>query len=568
MKKDRNIFNNTSDSQQSYNVKSSVDESINDYVSPREQRKRDKKASKTSSFARKRKFKHGGYAVGITAVFVAVVILLNIGGTLLSDKVSLAVDLTSNSDYTLSSKNAEFIKGIKRDVTITVCCDEDEYENTYFQTLYSSGYQDKSSSTYEYLPKFFKQNIYLLKQYARLNSHIKLVFADPQDPSFEKYTAKYASVKFAKGDIFVESTFKIDGKNINRYRLLETTDIFNIDTTYASYGYNFITANNIETAVTSAINTVTADKSYKVTLLTANGGKSIDEMQNLMEMNNYDFTTVDSLLDKDAISSDSDLVIISSPTYDYSEAELDMLDSYLSVKDTTHTIMYIASSEQANLTNLNEFLSEWNFSVNPGNVVYETNTDNCYYSYTNVGMSATDDNGFTKSVDDMKYLYLAASNVPIVAKETSDLSTTTILQIPETAVGRPIDADDKDWSSDDATLKGPFVGLGVSQSTNYDNDANVSSKRAVMVLSSSDFISTSYNSFSQVGNLQVLLASIDTIVGRDSSNISFDTRSFETATFVTPSTAISNVIRIVFIGVIPLAVLACGIVVWIRRRRS
>ncbi len=529
-------------------------------------------AVKPSKFARKRKFKHGSYAVALTAAFVVVVILLNIGATVLASKVSLSVDLTANKDFSISDENKEYIEKVERDVNIVVCCDRDTYVTTYSSNLIDNSYYDSayfnSGGTTSDLADYFNQNTRLLDEYSKLNGKITIEYADPQDPEFSKYTNKYPSANLRTGNIIVESAFTVNGETVARHQVLDTEDIFTIDsTTYASYGISLITANRIETAITSAIYAVTSDTSFKVVLITANEGKQIANLQDVMEMNNYEFTVVNSLLGY-TIPKDTDLVIISAPKYDYSGDELGIIDDYLHIDDDdSRALMYIGNADNSNLPNLNEFVEEWGFGVTPDHTLYETNSKNYLITNYNIGYNLTEENGVVDGFDEKDYTYIANLNMPIQAKQVTNRSTKTILEIPDSVVARPNNADEEKWDPATAELKGPFVGLGLTTLSQYDSNNELHTASFIM-LNSSDFISSMFNSYAQVGNIDILLATIDKVVGREDVGISFDTRTFKTESFVAPSAGTTNVIRIIFIGVIPIAILACGVAVWIRRRRS
>ena len=288
------------------------------------------KTRKKLSYANKRRFKHGGLAVAFTAAFVAVVIMFNIGATILAQNVNLTVDLTANKDFSVSEENAEAVKKLDRKVNIVVCCDKATYKDTLYQYAYSAGYMDSSSSGYADLQQYFNQNVYLLGEYEKLNKNISVEFIDTSTPEFTKYTSRYPDASLGMGNILVESTFELDGEEVNRYRVLTVGDLFSVDTEtssqYSSYmGQNVyvVNGNNIETALTSALYTVTADRSYTVAVITANGGQEVTALQSYMQMNNYEFTVIDSLVTGE-IPENADVVIISQPTHDYSEEELDM----------------------------------------------------------------------------------------------------------------------------------------------------------------------------------------------------------------------------------------------------
>jgi len=531
-----------------------------------------KKPRKKLSYASKRRFKHGGLALAFTAAFVAVVVMLNIGATILAQNVNLTVDLTANKDFSISEENKEAIKKVERKVNIVVCSDKDTYQNDLYQYAYSAGYLD-SNGSYSELQQYFNQNVYLLEEYEKLNKNITVEFIDPQTPEFSKYTSRYPDASLGMGNILVESNFTLKGEEVNRYRVMTIADIFSIDsemssqyTSYTGQTVYVVNGNDIETALTSAIYTVTADRSYSVALVTANGGSEITPLQSYMEMNNYEFTVVDSLV-TGKLPENADVVILSQPTHDYSAEELDMLDEYLTLDaKQKKTLMYIGSSTQPELTNLNELLSEWGFSVVPEHTVYETESGKYSYYPTNVMMSVVEENGFSDDISRDDYLYVANKAVPVVAKTPNDRTLTTILEISSSAAAVPNDAGE-DYTLDDVEIKGAFVGLGVSQQKKYDSDNNMMTSSVIM-LSAGDLITSSYNSFAEVGNIEMLGVVIDKVIGKTSVGISFDTRTFEEDTFVAPEASAANLMNIVVVWLPVVVVLAVGIFVFIRRRRT
>ncbi|MBQ2704544.1 MAG: GldG family protein [Clostridia bacterium] len=532
-----------------------------------------KKVRKKLSYASKRRFKHGGVAIAFTAIFVAVVIMLNIGATILAQNVSLTLDLTSNKDFSISEENKEYVKKIDRKVNIVVCSDKETYQNDLYQYAYSAGYMDSTQTGYSDLQQYFNQNVYLIEEYEKLNKNISVEFIDPSTPDFTKYTSSYPDANLGMGNILVESTFTLDGKEVTRHRVMTVKDLFRIDTqtsqeysSMAGQTVFVVTGNDVETALTSAIYTVTADRSYKVALITANGGTQIAPLQSYMEMNNYEFTEIKSLV-TDKIPENADVVILSQPTHDYSEDELNMLDKYLEFSaEQKKTLMYIGSSSQATLPNLNELLSEWGFSVVPEHTVFETEASNYSYMPTNVMMTVKSENGFSDNISRKDYLYIANKVVPVVAKQPNDRTMKTVLEISSSAVAVPNDAGE-DYKIEDAKVKGAFVGLGVSEAKKYDSDNNLMTSSVIM-LSATDFITSSYNNFAEVGNIEMLGVVIDKVIDKTSVGISFDTRTFEKDSFIAPETATADLMNIIVVWVPVVAVVAAGVIVFIRRRRS
>ncbi len=514
--------------------------------------------------ARIRKFKRGAYATVITCVFVAVVIVFNIVATVLAERFPLSLDLTASGDFTISEENADYVKGISREdleIEIVVCADEKAYEAGGIYTEY----YDVSGG------QFFQQNIYLLKEYTRLNKAISLTFIDPADPTFSAYKAANPDEEFIDGDILIQASFTMDGETVERSRHLTAEDVFEvgydendqISQYYYQYGTFSLAANNIETAVTSALASLTSDKVYKVALLTHNGGNPITSLETLMKQNNYEFTEVKNL-NEEEIPEDADIAIISCPMYDYTEAELDIIDKYLDNDGKFgKTIFYIADARQPDLPNLNEFLSEWGFSVMSGNYVYETDAEN----RANYFMKPTEKtNDYTGKLSENDNVFYSMYDVAIQLKDPNGTrENQTLIEFSETAAALPTDAE----SVDEAVAEGPFVNLGLCTITPavIDDPTNVNHSY-VVVCSSLQFLDLGALS-AKVGNLYAIMNTFDSIVGKTSTGVSFDSRSFTSNMFETlPTDASVTVMTVIFVGILPIALLVCGIVIGVRRRRS
>ena len=101
--------------------------------------------------------------VVITAIILAVLVLLNVGVSLIPRQFSNFV--TDSSDaYSLSAQSKAFFKKLDKDVTIYYIYDS---EMTY---------------DYEYAAKFRV----MLDKYARLNEHISIVYVNMDDEEFIK----------------------------------------------------------------------------------------------------------------------------------------------------------------------------------------------------------------------------------------------------------------------------------------------------------------------------------------------------------------------------------------------
>ena len=209
-------------------------------------------------------FKRGGYSVAVTAAVLAAIILLNVLVGALADRMNLEYDISSSKNNSVSDENAEFIKGVKDEVAVTVCAKKEDYIGNYMLSFANQYYKVSDSSALEY----FKQTVNIIDKYGSLNGDIDISYVDTQDPSFTEISSKYANEKLNYGDIIVSSS----GGGAERHRIIKFSDVYELadESGYASYGYSSYTigSNNIETALTSAIAYVTSSETKKIALLT------------------------------------------------------------------------------------------------------------------------------------------------------------------------------------------------------------------------------------------------------------------------------------------------------------
>ena len=116
------------------------------------------------------------------AVFVAVIIVLNMVASLLTEKIpALTFDLSTTKTTQLSQDTIDFLQTIKKDVTITVLADESQY-----------------TSANEY---YLMANT-VLKQYHNQNNKITIKYIDlTANPTF---VSKYPDDTLSAGNYIVE----------------------------------------------------------------------------------------------------------------------------------------------------------------------------------------------------------------------------------------------------------------------------------------------------------------------------------------------------------------------------
>lgn len=525
-----------------------------------ENKKTTTKAPKTRNIKNQFLLKRGTYSLVVTAVVLAAIIVFNVLINALSNRFLLEYDITPQKVNTVSEENIEYIKNIDAEVKVTMCALADDYYNGSMN--YYAQYQHGVTENYN---DYYKQTISLIEKYNSYNKKIKVEFVDTQDAAFANITSKYSKDTLNYGDIIVSCT-----ENGNeRYKIISYKDIYNLqaDESMSDYGYTMytVTGNNIETALTSAIAYATSLETKKVAFITGHSSKDYSEQyRNLLITNNYEVDVIsEKLITK--ISDEYDAVFIVAPTRDFSENEITALSDYLDNGEKYDKgLVFFADAQVPYLTNFYGFLEEWGIAYDEG-ILFETNQGNHIPDKPTVlGSYAASENDMA----DNNTLCISGYNVPMVTafEQDGEISVTTILATPSSVVGAPVGTSNS-WKGADDYEPSAYATLIQSERATY-NSNNDLIKNSVFAFSSMDFIASEYAEYN-VSNKNIAFAVAERAAGADSTSISFVPKIITDESFATSVTEASvNTIIIVFMAVLPLACIAAGIYVFIRRKNS
>ena len=327
--------------------------------------------------------------------------------------------------------------------------------------------------------------------------------------------------------------------------------------------------------MTSAIYTVTSESSVEIAVLgshgaqTANGENSeLAGLKSLLSKNNYTFTDIANPL-TDEIPEDAPFVLIYQPTEDYTADEITKLSNFL-INGGSYgkNLIYVASAAQPELPNLEQFLSEWGIGVLPLVGYDETN----YYSSPSYLVSQPADSDYTSNYD-------AASTViyPDVyrlARRTFETEsrryTTQIVTSYDTTVGRPVDAD-QNWKAAEATESGPFDLILMGSAYDSKGDGEKTDESHVVYFGGTYFLNQQILSADSIYNSTLTLNIFNGISGANETtetvNISPKVISANSFSSQLINNSAPTVMYIVFVGIIPVGLIAAGIIIWNRRRK-
>lgn len=549
------------------NVTAAVNETAdtapqNDKKAKKEKKPKKVKAKKPKKLKNQALLRKGSFSVAITAAVLAGIIILNVLVSALSKRFVLEFDMSAEKENSMSEENIDYLKNLDAEVQITVCATPEDYEGGYMSYYAQNLYGVTSDAT-----DYYKQTIKLLDKYPAYNDKISLRYIDTQDSKFTEISSKYSNEKLSYGDIIVSCT-----KNgSERYKIVGFKDVYNLseDSTYAAYGYTTSTVggNNVETAVTSAIAYVTSNKTKKAALITGHSKNDYTaDYQTLLKENNYEITVIsDSMIG--SISDEYDAVIIAAPTADFLGAELDALSAFLENDGKLGKgLIFFADASAPYLTNLYDFLEQWGIAVGEG-ILFETNSQN-YMPDDPITMGTyptSSDNDITSGMN----LCITGYNVPITAAFESEgnITVTSLMSTPESVVAAPVGTA-ASWTGADDYTKQSYSSVIQAEMSDYDDDNNEISSY-VLAFSSIEFIQSEYNEQPSVANKNITLAAAERAVGAENTGISFISKTITNESYsdsVTDSSA--GIIRILFMFILPIACIALGIYIFIRRKNA
>ena len=504
--------------------------------------------------------KRGGYAMGITAAVLAGLIVFNVLVTVLAQRVNLEFDMSLTAQNSMSEENIEFVKNLDKEVTITMCAKADDYVGEYMN------YYAQQYGVTETYTDYYKQTITLMDKYRDYNKKIKIDYVDTQSTEFTQISTKYSNQTINYGDIIVSCN---EGGN-ERYKIIGYQDIYVLseDDTYAAYGYTTTTvsANNIETALTSAISYVTSSKTKKAAFITGHSKTDYSESyRNLLKTNNYEIELISDTLIT-SISDEFDALFIIAPTTDFISTELDAIAKFLDNDGKYEKgLVFFADAAAPYLPNLYEYLEEWGIGVGEG-ILFETNANNHMPDEpTTLGSYPVSEDKINNGIS----ACITGFNVPLEAmfKEEGIYKVTSLIETPESAVAAPVGTANN-WTGADNYSKAAYSTVMQSERMTYDKD-NVEINNYVFALSSIEFIYSEYAEMAQISNKDIAFAVAERAVSAEDTGISFVSKTIEDESFsdsVTQSSA--NLINIIFMIVLPLGLVATSIYVYIRRKNS
>lgn len=485
------------------------------------------------------KVKRGGVTTLMTVVFIAIVIVLNVVVSALTQRFpSMDIDLTAQGLNTLSEQALDIAKSVDEETTIYLIGTEEAYRENQIYSSYGLEYSQVAN---------------LASRLQEANSKISVRYIDPDsNPTF---ISDHADDYLVTGKVMVETE--------KRSRVLTVNDLFSLQTdqnTGMTVGYSMV-----DSALAGALEMVNMDEVPVVTIATGH-----DEIMNsdnlaafisLMEDQNFEVQEIDFMVE--GIPAETQVLMIPTPANDYTDEEIQKLRDFINDEDRDEslTILVTTYPGQAELPKLAGFLEEWGVAVEPG-VVAETDSSrvavaNGSYVLVDANEELLPDGNYTRLVAP------SSSPLTLLFSGNDSISTQAVWTTADTAYVVTEDTTEEEAAD-------PETGEQIVATHSYkmfDAGDTMVSRNVVVFGSSYVFLDTFLNSsaFDDRAYLTDLLA---TLTDTEGSAVTVVTESVQTQSY--DVSASQSTILVLGLGVftigLPVVILAVGLGIFLKRR--
>ncbi|HZJ83445.1 MAG TPA: GldG family protein [Clostridia bacterium] len=474
------------------------------------------KISMKNSFKDK-KFKYGGYATLMTAVVLAIVVVIN----LVVGQIPFKLDLTENRMFSLSEQTDQILENLDQDVQII--------------GLSKTGAEDKMLDE-------------ILQRYRRGSKHVSITYIDPvKNPTFSsKYTKDGTNLR--EGSYIVESGSK--------FKVIDYYDLFNISQP-DQYGNTRAESLAVEQRVTGAIHYVTAEDLPTVYTLEGHMEQPIPvELRKQMELENYIMENL-SLLTEDNVPDDATILMVIAPQQDITPQEEAKIREFLDNKGRAVFLMDVIEND---LPNFDALLKSYGIGLNRALTV--EGDKNHYFQSPAWILPNMESHDIINPLRNSKRQVLAIGAQGIeeldIKKRSTDIEP--LLVTSNNAWGRT-DLASTTSEREEGDLEGPFNIAVAITDKEWDDKEGRYDETKLVVVGDAEFLNPQ---FASIGNADFMLNSLNWLQD-EQENISIRPKSILTQ-FLT----INPFQQLVFAGIsvilIPLIILGVGLVMWLRRR--
>ncbi|MCI9062848.1 Gldg family protein [Romboutsia sp.] len=467
----------------------------------------------------------------LVAILIAIFVLINIGVKKLN---ITAIDCTTSKDYTLTDQSKDRIKDISKEVKI-----------------YFAGF-DEDNVSYK-----------LANQYNKANSNIKIELVDTNKNI--EFTKKYNITDATSNPVIVVECGK-ESRTISSYDI---------------YDY-YSGEDTTETKLTSAILNVSSTETPKAYFL--EGYTSLSFEKGLYKLSQFlkdEVLTYQgfNVLNTGKVPDDCDTLIIVTPEKDFDDVATKAIIDYI---EKGGNILWLNSArvdEKASYKNVNKVLSQYGVKEFETGCLYETDNNNTLLGYPTIFKGQMQESDVTKDIDNntggVVFFTATKLNFDTDKFEKLKVEKTDLILTSDTTYFTKDLTGKMDKKKDE---KGAFtIGAQLKKTIKESNDESQDGVESRLIIYGNDvFVTDTLLTYTNtntpiyaidiLNNADVVLNSIGVLTNKD-ENITIRRDYADAQTTFTATDGQTNIIvKIIF--VVPVAIIALGIIVWIIRKNK
>lgn len=468
-----------------------------------------------------KKLSMGVFNVGFIVAAFAITVIVNLVVNELPTTIT-SIDATSTKLYSITKDTKDYLKTLDQDVTIYVLAEEKSADETLNETL---------------------------QRYESLSKHVKVEYKSPTKyPSFYQ---QYTEDSPTSNSLIVVSDA--------RSRVVDYHDVYEYSYDYTNYT-STVDGYDAEGQLTSAIQYVTMSESDLPVIYEIQGHGETALSGSFTEAVKKANITLSqlTLLKEDAIPEDAAAIVINAPTSDFSSDDTQKVLDYLQAGGKA---ILTCNFQAEDLSNYNSILSA--YGVTPVKGVVMDNDSG--YNYSNIPyylLPEIASSDYTTN-SSSGYIFAPYSVGLTYGDNTDDTTYTSLLNTTEKSLSKTDLENFKSYDLEDGDVEGPFsVALAVEQKVDDDNTTKL------VVCGSLQLLSDEANEVVSGNNVKFFTDVTNQLLGDTTSATSVIATKDYTLSNITVTSATAFVAAFAFAIVLPIVLIAVGIVIWVARRKK
>lgn len=469
-----------------------------------------------------------------TILLVAIILAFFIGVTVLMQKLELTpIDLTEEKLFTLTDESKEQIKNVDKDINI-----------------YFVGYSEDDST------------LDLAKQYTKVNEKIKVeaVTATDRPDLVEKY-----GIETSSEGIIVESG--------EQYKVLASSDLYTYD--YTTYE----TIDIAEEKLSAAIKSVVAEELPKVYFISGYSSFSLTSGMQYLNMylqNEVNEVEILDILSEGKVPDDCNTLVIVSPEKDFDDVATNAITEYIN-KGGNILWLNAAIAQSKELTNVNKILTMYGVEPFEVGIIRETDSSKMVSNSPDLIMPEIQYADATEKLYDSEgVIFVNATKINTVddnSLDTLNVTKTELIKTSENAYFRTNFENSSDVAQEGEEQTSFLVGAQFNKIITEENEETGESRvESRLIIYGENYFASDYQLTETTQtpmivyreNKDLVLNSIAYLSDREEDI----TVRKSTGSITYTATEQENRIILAIITIVPLVIIAIGIVVWTKRKRK